>query len=186
MKLRHTLLVLGLSAMAAAGFEMRVFKNAAKTKSFEGQLTAYSASKGMVQVRLKNGKKVNFKIDLLSAEDQKYIEENKDALAVAQNVVISMKGFKEEATTKKTDTERTTTTPVGYNIDIRNNSKKEIKNVEVRYTVFYRKDAEKGKGSVARSEGTIDIETLFGNYTDSNQTQPINLVRYIRKKSGGC
>ena len=79
----------------------------------------------------------------------------------------------------------TTTTSAGYDIEIRNWTKKDISNIEVRYTIFHRKDAENGPGSIAQTKGTFFVSTLFAGKDDPNRTDAVNLIRYSRKKSGG-
>ena len=140
------------------------------------------------------GRQIPFQRDLtapfayrLSTADREYVKENANALAAANAIRVDFEVFKDnnEAVTVKGADSKTTTTPAGYEIDLRNWSKKDIDNVAVNYTIFHRKDAENGPGSVAQTTGSIDIETLFSESNNSNRTYPIDLVRYSRQKSGG-
>ena len=166
--------VLGLPAMA---LEKRTFTSADGSKTFEGRLTDYDAKKGLVTVR-KGMRNLTFKLSLLSEEDVAYVNENANALAAANSIRLDFDLYKDKATTNRTDTERTTTTPAGYEIAVRNWTKNNIEDIEIRYTIFHRKDAENGPGSITTTEGSTHISTLFSNTEDVNRTDPINLVRY--------
>lgn len=128
---------------------------------------------------------MTFKLSLLSAKDIAYVKENGNALQAASSIRVDFDLWKDKPLTERTDTERTKTTPAGYTVDLRNWSKKDVKNVEVRYTIFHRKDAENGAGSIAQTKGTLDIPTLFASSGNPYKTKPVNLVRYSREKSGG-
>lgn len=171
--------------LPASALDKRTFKSADKSKTFEGVLTDYDAKKGTVTVRKSGGRSSTFKLSLLSSDDQEYVKENANAVAAAKAIGLDFDLYKDKALRNKTETERTTTTPAGYEIAVRNWTKKDIDNIEVNYTIFHRKDAENGPGSVAQTTGTIHISTLFKNSEDPNKTDPINLVRYSRQKSGG-
>ena len=186
---RTIIALLGCAALIlpAAGFEKRTFKNADKSKSVEGVLTGFNAAKRIVTVRMNGGREASFKLSLLSSEDQEYVKENANALAAANAIRVDFEVYKntDEAVKVKSADSRTTTTPAGYEIDLRNWSKKDVSSVEVDYTIFHRKDAENGPGSIAQTNGSIEIETLFSESNNMNRTDPINLVRYSRQKSGG-
>ncbi len=173
--------LMGLPAMA---LEKRIFTSADGAKTFEGRLTDYDARQATVTVR-KGMRNIRFKLSLLSKEDVAYVKENANALAAANAIRLDFDLWKGKANTNRTATERTTTTPAGYEIEVRNWTKKNIENIEVRYTVFHRKDAENGPDSIAQSTGSFDISTLFAGKDDVSRTAPISLVRYTRKESGG-
>ena len=173
---------LGLPALA---LEKRTFTSADGSKKFEALLTGYDPAKGTITVRKSGTKTLTFKLSLLSEEDIAYVKKNGNALVAAKSIRVDFDLWKEKPVTTRTDTERTKTTPAGYTVDLRNWSKKDVKNVKVRYTIFHRKDAENGPGSVAQTTGTLDIPTVFAGSGNPYKTKPINLVRYSREKSGG-
>ena len=164
--------------------EPRTFTSADGSKTFEGRLTDYDAKKGQVTVR-KGMRNMTFRLSLLSEKDIEYVKENANAVAAANAIRLDFDLWKGKAETKRNETERTTTTPAGYDIEVRNWTKKNISNIEVHYTIFHRKDAENGPGSIAQTQGSFGISTLFAGKDDPNKTEAVNLVRYSRKKSGG-
>lgn len=179
-----TLLTCAAFATPAMALEARTFTSADGGKTFQGRLTDYNAKKGTVTVR-KGMRNMTFKLSLLSEKDIEYAKENGNALAAANAIRLDFDLWKGKPDTNRTDSERTTTTPAGYEIELRNHTKKNIENIEIRYTIFHRKDAENGAGSVAQTEGSFHVSTLFAGKDDPNKTEPINLIRYSRQKSGG-
>lgn len=175
-------MVLGLPAMA---LEKHVFKSADETKSFEGVLTDYDAKRGTVTIRKTGGRSMTMKVALLSEADVTYVKEQGPAIAAAKAIHIDFDLWKDKPEKKKNDEERTVTTPAGYEIELRNRVKRDINNIEVRYTIFHRKDVENGPGSIVQSKGSFYISTLFANSDELNRTDPIDLVRYSRQKAGG-
>ena len=179
-----TLVTCAIFATPAMALEKRTFTSADGSKSFEGRLMDYDAKKGMVVVR-KGMRNMKFDLKLLSEKDRTYVEENANALAAANAIRLDFDLWKEKPQTVRTDSERTTTTPAGYEIEVRNWTKKSIQNVEIRYVIFHRKGAEDGPGSVVQTEGSYDITHLFAGRDDVTRTDPVDIVRYSRKKSGG-
>ncbi|NNC89923.1 MAG: hypothetical protein HKN82_15805 [Akkermansiaceae bacterium] len=178
------LICAALSASSLA-FEQREFHSADGTKSFKALPIGYDKKTKIVTVRKTAGAEIRFKAEHLSEEDRKFLEENADALEASQKLNLDFDIFNGERETIRTDSERTVKTPAGYEIKILNRSKRNIDNVEVEYTIFHRKDAENGPGSIAQTSGSLDISTLFAGREDLNKTRPITLVRYSRQKSGG-
>lgn len=173
--------------LPAAGLEKRTFKSADNSKSFEGVLTGFDAPNGIVTVHMSGDRNISFELSILSTADQEYIKQNANALAAANAIRLDFEIYKDKdaAVKVKTEGSQTTTTPAGYEIELRNSSKKDVSNVEINYTIFHRKDAENGRGSITQTSGSLDISTVFSNSNDMNRTLPVNLIRYARQKSGG-
>ena len=184
---RTLIILLGCAALAlpVSALEKRTFKSADETKSFEAVLTDYNPKNGTITVRKVGGRTSTFKLALLCDEDQAYVKENAKALIAAKAIRLDFDLYKDKSTKVKSETSRTTTTPAGYEIEARNWTDKDIEDVEIDYTIFHRKDAENGPGSITQTTGSIQITMLFKNSADTNRTDPINLVRYSREASGG-
>ena len=122
---RTIIILLGCAALMlpASGFEKRTFKSADNSKSFEGALTGFDAAKGLVTVRMTGGRDVSFKLSILSTEDQEYIKENANVLAAANAIRLDFEIYKNEAVKVEVAGSKTTTTPAGYEIVLRNSSK---------------------------------------------------------------
>jgi len=170
----------------AGAIEKRVFHNADRTKSFTGVPIGYDAKTGVVTVRKVAGQTIRFKLDLLCEEDRKFIKENATALMAANGIRIDFDLFKGKVETSKKGKERTTIYPAGYEITIENKTKEDIPNVELQYVIFHRKGAENGAGSIVQSTGSFTFDPLFANYTRSERTEPVQLIRYMRQATGSC
>lgn len=180
-----TLLGCALLALPASALEKRVFTSADGTKTFEGVLNDYNAKAQTVKITKKGARILNVKMSLLSEKDQEYIREKGPALAAAKAIRIDLDVYKDKPTTTRGSSTRTVTTPAGYEIELRNWTKNDVEDVEVRYTIFHRKGAENGPGSIAQTKGSMFVSTVFANTQETNRTDPINLTRYTRQKSGG-
>ena len=186
MKTLLTLCASCLLAMSASSMELRTFSNADKSKTFEGSLVGYNSKTDVVEVRRKGARKSSkFKLEMLSADDQKYVKEQEAALKVAASVSVDMVAWKGDGVTQSGETEKITKTPAAYEITVSNRSQDEIKDIEVRYTIYYSKDSENGAASEQTLESTFEIETLFAKYEDTTKTDEIQLEKYRRSKSGG-
>ncbi len=80
--------------LPSAALEQREFTSADETKTFTATLIEYKEANRTVAVRLKSGGTKRFSIDLLSADDQKYVMESADELAVSRSVDVSFKEIK--------------------------------------------------------------------------------------------
>ena len=186
--MRRTLMALlggALFALPASALERRVFTSVDGSKTFEGVLTDYDAKAQTIKISKKGSGVLSFKMALLSEEDHTYIKEEGPALAAAKAIRLDLDVYKDKPITNRSRISRTVTTPAGYEIELRNWTKNDVEDVEIRYTIFHRKDAENGPGSIGQTKGSMFISTVFANSNDMNRTDPINLVRYSRKKSGG-
>lgn len=179
-----TLLGCALMALPSVAAEKRTYTSADGKSSFEGTLLDYNAEAGTVKIR-RGARTLHFKMDILSDEDQTYIKEEGPKLVAGKAIRIDFDLWNGERKTSRTDNSRTTTSEAGYEIELRNWTKKDVNDIEVRYTIFHRKDAENGPGSIAQTKGSYLVSTLFANSYEKTRTDPVTLTRYIRQKSGG-
>lgn len=179
-----TLLGCAMLAGPALAVEKRTFTSADGTSTFEGTLLDYNEEAGTVKIR-KGARTLHFKADILSAEDQTYVKEQGPALVASRAIRVDFDLWSGKRDTTRSENSRTTTSEAGYEIELRNWTKKDVNDIEVRYTIFHRKDAENGAGSIAQKKGSYMVSTLFANSYEATRTAPVTLVRYIRQKAGG-
>ncbi|MEM7383647.1 MAG: hypothetical protein AAF514_01770 [Verrucomicrobiota bacterium] len=178
-------LVVAGGALASDGFEAREFFNVDKTKSFKAVLTGFDTRKNVVSMRKAEGRLIRFKVSHLCEEDQAYVKENAAALAAASGLSVDFDLYKGKQTRKKSDLERTVTTPAGYEISLRNSTKTDFENLKINYTIFHRKDAENGPTSIKQTPGSLAVSSVMARGSDRIKTAPVVLERYARKPSGG-
>ena len=169
----------------AVGSEKRVFRSADKKKSFSAVLTGYDKVKDVLTVRRSAGRVQTFKMALLCEEDQAYVRENAAKLMAASSLWIDFDLYKGKIRTQRSNLVRTVTTPAGYKVSLANRAPHSFSDMTVDYTVFHRKAAENGPGSIAQTTGTLFISHLPSGKDADLKTKEVELVRYRRKASGG-
>lgn len=178
--------MLAFTSMILPGqaLEERQFYSPNKEKSFYGLLTGYDTSKKTVTVRLKNGQEKRFKIDLLAKDDQKYVLDNEDTLAVIGGVSLSFREIKQPSTRTKVGLIRTSSVPTSFDITVYNRSKTPIEDLELRYSYYYcvgTLAAGGPKHTPQVAKGTLMFDKIFGQDTSSQQTSVVDIVRASKK-----
>jgi hypothetical protein len=178
---RWPALVLVSLALAALSHglkaEGRVFHNVDGTKNFEAELTGYDGTSKLVSVKLENGRMQQFLIDVLSKEDQAYVLENADRLALANDLSIVLKIFRGES--RKTEKDRITDHiyPTGYTISIRNRGRNGFENVTLDYTLFYKVQGYTSKDrELKQSSGTLECKVVPPASNISRNTETVDIV----------
>ncbi|BDS05160.1 hypothetical protein NT6N_02000 [Oceaniferula spumae] len=188
MKPKHSswlsLLALIALGLPCSALEQRRFQNADKTKSFQATLVDYNEAGKTVTVTLENGKTSKFSIDLLSPEDQKYVEAQSDVLAVSRSIEVTFTETKGETTRTKSGLVRSSTTPTHYKIMVYNRSDKVVENLKVNYSYYYCLGSSSATGPRHTPQvktGTLVYPKLFGKYNETRETAKIDLIRASKK-----
>ncbi len=176
-----TLMTGFFSVIASAGLESRTFFSADKSKSFKGTLKSYDQSSGKVRVRTIKGRDKTFKISVLSDDCQAYITDNISKVAVASALDISIKQIKEKKS-KGSDS-----SDYKYSVTFYNKGKSLLKDLDVDYTVYYKKDTIKRgvKATSLTSTGSFDISEIDPKYRKTDTTSPISITKKTIKGKGG-
>lgn len=134
----QTTLVAACLLLMASGLhaEKHRFESADGTKNFIGELTGYDPKTQMVSVKI-NRRVQTFKIDLLSEDDQKYVMEHGERLAIVNDLDITLDDFAEKSTKRKKERIEDRVYPSGYEIKISNRSRRNFENLKLRYTIYY-------------------------------------------------
>ncbi len=172
-------------ALPSQALEQRTFHSATdSSKSFEAELTGYDPIKQIVSVTLKSGKAQRFSLALLSEEDQKYVKDHAVILAVGRDVDISFKEVKGDVTRTKQGLVRSRSTPISYEIAVYNRSDQIIKDLEVRYSLYYCVGSSSATGpshTPKLLKGTLTYPKLFGKYNETRTTSEIVIIRESKK-----
>jgi hypothetical protein len=170
-----SVLIFGVSTVIRA--ETRLFRNSDKTKSFSAELTAYDAKAKRVSVRLDNGRIQSFSIDVLSEEDQAYVLENANRLAVGNDLKVILKSY--QGSPKKVEKDRISDRvyPSGYTITLSNRAKTAIENLTVKYTLYYAVQGYvKPDRKTEEKSATLVYKTIPPGGTVSQTTEPVDIV----------
>ncbi len=178
--------MLSLAALILPGqaLEERTFRSASKDKSFSGLLTGYDSKSKVVTVRLASGNEKRFNIDLLSDDDQKYVLDNQDTLAVSKDVSVSFKEIKEKSIRSKEGLVRTSAVPTYFDITVYNRSKTPVEELELRYHYYYCVGTLKPGGpkhTPQVAKGVLVFDKIYGQDTSTLQTAKIDIVRASKK-----
>ena len=154
------------------------FSSSDGQRNFVGTLMAYEEATQMTTVRMKNGRTINFKIDLLSEEDQAYVRSRGTSLQIANKVRVAVK--KESGESKEVKSRGLTCIEdkEAFNVSLTNTGPNDLTDVEVHYWAHWTDD-EGGEGETAKVEqGTEVLSSLPANRKPvSFQTPMISLVK---------
>lgn len=167
-----SLLLLSSPAIA----ETHRFESADGSKSFIGELTGYDAKSNRVSVKIK-GKTQRFKLELLSEKDRKYVEDNAERLAFANDISISIDSFTDKYVKRSEDRTDDRVYPSGYNIKLSNRSKQTFENIEVTYTIYYGVQGYlKPERKTEKETGEMIFKSLIPLGSSTQRTKPVEIV----------
>ena len=156
--------------------EMHRFKSADGSKDFIGELTGYDPKTKAVSVKIKR-RIQTFKIDLLSEEDQKYVIENGERLAVANDIDISLESYTDKYVKKKEKRIEDRIYPSGYEVKISNRSRRTFENLKLTYTIYYGVQGYlKPDRKTEEATGELVCKTLTSLGSTTLRTEPVSIV----------
>ncbi len=122
------------------GKGVRSFKSADGGKSFKGTLVDYNEKHGTVMVRRVGGKELRLKLSALHQNCQDYCKKRGPIVVLGHSISVVAKKYSGKAKKETKGAASTVRTPSGYDLTLRNRSKVDFKDLEVEYTVIYKKD----------------------------------------------
>ncbi|MCU0795961.1 MAG: hypothetical protein MUF31_08515 [Akkermansiaceae bacterium] len=168
------LLCLILSIPARA--DLRRFQSADGTRDFTGELVGYDPKTEMVSVKMQ-GRVASFKLSLLSEDDQEYVKEQGEVLALVNQIEITLTEYRGKPTKKEEDRIVDRIYPSGYEVRLSNRSRQTFENLEFTYTVYYgEQDYLKEERKTRELEGKMKCSLLAPLRTDTLQTEPVPIV----------
>ncbi|MBT8037564.1 MAG: hypothetical protein KJO21_08475 [Verrucomicrobiae bacterium] len=171
------ILLVFLCTHLSVSAETRQFHNADQSKSFFAELTHYDFEHQQVSVKMKNGRKQHFPINILSEIDQKYVIENGKRLAINKDVRVTLKRFNHPS--KKSDEGGVVNRiyPTGYSISLNNRAKRAYTKISLNYTIYY---AVQGYLDPQREQkiisGTLTCKKITALEKISLKTQTIDII----------
>lgn len=166
-----------LSIHIHASAEMRRFQNADETKSFYAELIGYDQANKRVTIRLKTGRKQTFTLEILSKDDQKYIQENGNRLAVGNDIRISLKRFQGKSEKKIAPRIVDRVAPSGYTITLDNRAKNDFSDITINYTLYYAvQDYLKPERTLKEKTGTLVCKKIMAKEKLTLITETVEIV----------
>lgn len=176
---------------ADAGQEWRTFTSAEGSRSFKGQLVAYDRGSDTVTVINTKRQRFSFHIDMISEDDQDFVDENADKLPPDANLKIRFDELLDKTDSQRgADKTKTKTYDGGYTIHVNSYTPRLISEAEVEYVMIYRKDKVNGKYSDMTVKGSETV-VLPPNSSASVETKTVDLVNFYKagkaiSTAGGC
>lgn len=182
-------LVLGITVNASQ--ELRTFTSADGARSFKGQLVAFDKATETVTVINAKRQRFSFAINVISDDDQEYVNEQADKLPPDANLKISFDELLDRTEFERgAEKTKTKTYDGGYTIHVNSYTSRIISEAEVEYVMIYRKDKVDGDHSdmIAKGSETVVIPP---NSSASVDTETVELVNYYKAgkaigSAGGC
>jgi len=156
--------------------EMHRFKSADGSKDFIGELTGYDPKTKKVSVKI-NRRVQSFNLELLSEEDQKYVIEHGESLALANDIDISLDSFTDKYVKKKEKRIEDRIYPSGYEVKLSNRSRRTFEDIKLSYTIYYGvQDYLKPERKTEESSGELVCKTLTSLGSTTLRTETVSIV----------
>ncbi|GAA5493950.1 hypothetical protein Rhal01_00103 [Rubritalea halochordaticola] len=154
------------------GIYERTFYSPDYSKSFRGTVLQYDEQTMMVKIE-KGRSVMSVNLDQLSDRDADYIDRVSGLLAASNGLALQIKEIKD----KPDKNGRAITVNTRFDLSLINNSPNEIKEVELRYDIFYKEDTLDGAPVLKMTSGSVQLGDIFANYRETNSTEGIGIVR---------
>jgi len=176
MTLRPILLLACLPLTSAFG-EVRTYSSKDGQKTFRGELIDYEAETLKATMRLPRGKIMEFKVTLLSKEDQKYVETQAPILQAQKSLSLETKHYSNRTDKNKPAQGQWHFEKYDHNyiITIENSRNEMLKEVEIEYTFFIERNRREYQNKIEKVTGSGTIDLVLANSTETLTTKSANL-----------
>jgi len=173
-----TAVLIGFSS-ATAG-EYHDFKSADGSKRLEAKLI--SVASGTFHLQTRDGRKISAPAAAFCAEDTEYAKSVLATRAAGRNLALDIVEVEE----RKPGASKavTSVTPVGYDLNLRNNGQIDLTGLTAKYQIHYTKDSGKGKTDQVLG-GDLAIADLKPRAEAKIYTQKVKLSRTKKACVGG-
>ncbi len=184
-----TIACTGLFASSLAA-EIRTFTSAdgSKTLLAECVATAGEGDNITATLVLDDGRAMKVRADVFSLEDQGYLADVNAAQKAARALSIRLEETRGESEREEIRWRRITTTPTKFSIEVRNNGRDDVTDLEVDYQVFYRDAVRVGSKDGERMErriaGKLALAELPPRGDKMLTTEPVAMVSDRPNKGG--
>lgn len=176
MKLRHFLLIACLPVTAVFG-EMRTYTSKDGQKTFRGELIEYESSTKKAKMRMARGKVLTFSINVLSKEDQKYVEEQGPIVQAKKALSIETKHYSKRTEKNKPAQGQWYFEKYDHNyiVTVENKRDEMLRDVTVEYTFFIERNRREYQNKIEKVSGSDTIDLVLSNGTETITTKSANL-----------
>ena len=176
MSVRLLLLTICFPLPAMFG-EMRTYVSKDGEKTFRGELIEYESSTKKAKMRIARGKVLTFPIEILSKQDQKYLEEQGPIVQAQKALSIDTKHYSKRTEKNKPAQGQWHFEKYAHNyiITVENNRDEMLRDVTVEYLFFVERNRRQYQNKIEKISGSDTIDLVLSNGTETITTKSANL-----------
>ena len=176
MSVRLLILITFIPLTAMFG-EMRTYVSKDGKKTFRGELIEYESSTKKAKMRIARGKVLTFPIEILSKQDQKYLEEQGPIVQAKKALSIDTKHYSKRIEKNKPAQGQWHFEKYAHNyiITVENNRDEMLRDVTVEYLFFVERNRRQYQNKIEKISGSETIDLVLSNGIETITTKSAHL-----------
>lgn len=157
--------------------EMRTYLSKDGKKTFRGELIEYESSTKKAKMRITRGKVLTFPIEILSKQDQKYLEEQGPIVQAKKALSIDTKHYSKRIEKNKPAQGQWHFEKYAHNyiITVENNREEMLRDVTVEYLFFVEKNRRQYQNKIEKISSSDTIDLVLSNGIETIATKSAHL-----------
>ena len=157
--------------------EMRTYLSKDGKKTFRGELIEYESSTKKAKMRITRGKVLTFPIEILSKQDQKYLEEQGPIVQAKKALSIDTKHYSKRIEKNKPAQGQWHFEKYAHNyiITVENNREEMLRDVTVEYLFFVEKNRRQYQKKIEKISSSDTIDLVLSNGIETIATKSAHL-----------
>ncbi len=157
--------------------EMRTYLSKDGKKTFRGELIEYESSTKKAKMRITRGKVLTFPIEILSKQDQKYLEEQGPIVQAKKALSIDTKHYSKRIEKNKPAQGQWHFEKYAHNyiITVENNRDEMLRDVTVEYLFFVEKNRRQYQNKIEKISSSDTIDLVLSNGIETIATKSAHL-----------
>ena len=157
--------------------EMRTYLSKDGKKTFRGELIEYESSTKKAKMRITRGKVLTFPIEILSKQDQKYLEEQGPIVQAKKALSIDTKHYSKRIEKNKPAQGQWHFEKYAHNyiITVENNRDEMLRDVTVEYLFFVERNRRQYQNKIEKISSSDTIDLVLSNGIETIATKSAHL-----------
>ena len=157
--------------------EMRSYLSKDGKKTFRGELIEYESSTKKAKMRITRGKVLTFPIEILSKQDQKYLEEQGPIVQAKKALSIDTKHYSKRIEKNKPAQGQWHFEKYAHNyiITVENNRDEMLRDVTVEYIFFVERNRRQYQNKIEKISSSDTIDLVLSNGIETIATKSAHL-----------
>ena len=176
MRMNQLILITFFPLTAMFG-EMRTYLSKDGKKTFRGELIEYESSTKKAKMRIARGKVLTFPIEILSKQDQKYLEEQGPIVQAKKALSIDTKHYSKRTEKNKPAQGQWHFEKYAHNyiITVENNRDEMLRDVTVEYLFFVERNRRQYQNKIEKISSSDTIDLVLSNGIETIATKSAHL-----------